>query len=143
LELAERQADGRAQVQELEEARRAAYPEGFIWLLQPEAFTVATLGTWTSYWRLESPERAAQANALRDILGSPFRAVTLQLNWLTSDVRLLAHAIYEEHTFDVLPILADALEEAGCTNQDVLSHCRGPGPHVRGCWVVDQILGKG
>ena len=54
----------------------------------------------------------------------------------------LAQAIYEERRFGDLPVLADALEEAGCTDADILSHCRGPGPHVRGCWVVDLLLGK-
>jgi hypothetical protein len=54
----------------------------------------------------------------------------------------LAQAIYDEGAFDRLPVLADALEETGCTNADILGHCRGPGPHVRGCWVVDLLLGK-
>jgi hypothetical protein len=54
----------------------------------------------------------------------------------------LAQVIYDERRFTDLPILADALEEAGCTNSDVLDHCRGPGPHVRGCWVVDLLLDK-
>jgi hypothetical protein len=54
----------------------------------------------------------------------------------------LARSIYDEHRFVEMPILADALEEAGCTDPDILSHCRGPGPHVRGCWPVDLILGK-
>jgi len=49
---------------------------------------------------------------------------------------------YEERAFDRMPILADALEEAGCDSCDALTHCRGPGPHIRGCWVVDLILGK-
>jgi hypothetical protein len=54
----------------------------------------------------------------------------------------LAPGIEEEQAFDRLPVLADALEEAGCTDADILSHLRGPGPHVRGCWVVDLLLGK-
>jgi hypothetical protein len=54
----------------------------------------------------------------------------------------MAQAIYDGRTFDQLPILADALEEAGCHNSDVLAHCRSEGPHVRGCWVVDLLLGK-
>ena len=64
-------------------------------------------------------------------------------NWLTPTVQSIAAAIYEDRTFDRLPILADALEEAGCTNADVLLHCRRPGEHVRGCWVVDLVLGEG
>jgi hypothetical protein len=62
--------------------------------------------------------------------------------WLTAKVVALAQAIYDDRAFDRLPILADALEDAGCTNQDILAHCRQPGEHVRGCWVVDLLLGK-
>jgi hypothetical protein len=54
----------------------------------------------------------------------------------------MAQAIYDERAFDRMPNLADALEETGCTNQDILSHCREPGEHARGCWVVDLVLGK-
>jgi len=62
--------------------------------------------------------------------------------WLTSTVTSLAQSIYQERAFDRLPILADALEDSGCTNPDILNHCRQPGEHVRGCWVVDLLLGK-
>jgi hypothetical protein len=55
----------------------------------------------------------------------------------------LAHLIYDQRRFTDLPVLADALEEAGCTDQTILDHLRGPGPHVRGCWAVDLLLGKG
>ena len=54
----------------------------------------------------------------------------------------LARTIYDDRRFDLLPILADALEEAGCGDAEILAHCRGPGPHVRGCWAVDLVLGK-
>ena len=54
----------------------------------------------------------------------------------------VARAIYEERAFERLPLLADALEDTGCTNEDILSHCHQPGEHVRGCWVVDLLLGK-
>ena len=67
---------------------------------------------------------------------------TLDPAWLTPTVQSIAAAIYQDRAFDRLPILADALEEAGCTNADVLLHCRQPGEHVRGCWVVDLLLGK-
>jgi hypothetical protein len=86
-------------------------------------------------------EPAEQAELLRDIVGNPFRPVTLEPAWLTPTVVQLARGIYDERAFDRLPILADALQDAGCDN-DVLAHCRGPGPHVRGCWVVDLVLGK-
>jgi hypothetical protein len=67
---------------------------------------------------------------------------TIWLSWNDGIVPKLAQAIYDDRVFDRLPILADALEEAGCTNADILNHCRRPGEHVRGCWVVDLLLGK-
>lgn len=70
------------------------------------------------------------------------RIPTPEPRWRSETVLALAAGIYAEGAFDRLPILADALEEAGCDNTDILAHCRGPGPHVRGCWVVDLILGK-
>jgi hypothetical protein len=59
-----------------------------------------------------------------------------------TDAVRVAKAIYQSRAFQDMPILADALEDAGCDNADILAHCRRPGPHVRGCWVVDLILGK-
>jgi hypothetical protein len=88
-------------------------------------------------------EWAVQASLLRDIFGNPFRRPHFDPTWQTSSVVRLAKAIYEERAFDQLPPLADALEEAGCTNADILAHCRQPGLHFRGCWVMDLILGKG
>lgn len=88
-------------------------------------------------------ERAAQISSMRDILGPlPFRSVPIDLAWLTFTVTALAQSIYADRAFERLPILADALEDAGCNQQDILSHCRGPGPHTRGCWVVDLLLAK-
>ena len=87
-------------------------------------------------------EMAAQADLLRCIFGNPFRPVTLNPSWRTSNVVGLAQSIYADRAFDRLPILADALEDAGCDNADILNHCRQPGEHVRGCWVVDLVLGK-
>jgi hypothetical protein len=86
--------------------------------------------------------RLSQAGLLCDIFGNPFRPITVERTWLTPNVVAVAQTIYEERRFQDMPILADALEEPGCTNADILNHCRGPGPHVRGCWVVDLILGK-
>jgi hypothetical protein len=88
------------------------------------------------------PQLQGSAPYLRDIFGNPFRPVTVDLAWLTSTVAALAHAMYESRDFSAMPILADALQDAGCDNEDVLIHCRGDGPHVRGCWVVDMLLGK-
>jgi hypothetical protein len=87
-------------------------------------------------------EQAAQADLLRDIFGNPFRPISFDPSWRTSTVHALARQMYESRDFGAMPILADALQDAGCENEDVLNHCRGPGPHVRGCWVVDLLLGK-
>ena len=83
-----------------------------------------------------------QIGLLHCIFGNPFRPATLDPARRTATVTSLAQAIYNERAFDRLPILADALEDAGCTSADVLSHCRSGGEHVRGCWVVDLVLGK-
>jgi hypothetical protein len=87
-------------------------------------------------------EKAAQCNLLRDIIGNPLQPVTLNSAWRTLAVVQLARSLYEERRFEDLPVLADALEVAGCQDAAVLEHCRGPGPHVRGCWVLDLVLGK-
>ena len=95
--------------------------------------------------------RLVQAALLRDLFGNPFRVVSLNPVWLLrgrgrpwerGPVAELAQTVYDQRAFEGLPVLADALEEAGCHDADILNHCRGPGPHVRGCWVVDAILGK-
>src|SRR5262249_51261794 len=89
----------------------------------------------------EKRERGIQCRLLHEIFGRfPFLPVPLNPAWLAwSDgtVVRLAQGIYEERAYDRLPILADALEEAGCTDPDMLGHCRQPGEHVRGCWPVD------
>jgi hypothetical protein len=85
---------------------------------------------------------AKQIALLRDIFGNPFRPVSFDPTWLTSTVTALARQMYESRDFSAMPILADALQDAGCDNAQVLEHCRGPGPHVRGCWVVDGCLNK-
>lgn len=79
---------------------------------------------------------------LREIVGNPFRSVAVDSSWRTSTVIALADGIYTERAFDRLPILADALQEADCHNEDLLSHLRGPGPHARGCWALDLALGQ-
>jgi hypothetical protein len=86
--------------------------------------------------------RREQADLLRDVVGNPFHPVNLDPSWLTPKVVRLAHAIYDERAFDRLPFLVDALKEATCDNLDIFSHCPRQGPHVRGCWVVDLLLGQ-
>ena len=88
-------------------------------------------------------EIARRQNLLiRDIFGNPFRPVTLDPRWLTSTVLDLARIIYDERVYERMPILADALMDAGCDSETLINHCRGPGPHVRGCWVVDLLTGR-
>jgi hypothetical protein len=91
-------------------------------------------------------ESVTQTALLRDIFGPlPVRPVAVDprcLRWNYGTVPAIARHIYDERAFHDLPILADALDDAGCTNADILTHCRSEGPHVRGCWVVDLLLGK-
>jgi hypothetical protein len=94
-------------------------------------------------WASASKERLRQAHIVREIVGNPFRSAAFNPAWRTSDVLLLAQGIYEVRAFDRMPILADALQDAGCTNEDILDHCRdASATHARGCWVVDLVLGK-
>jgi hypothetical protein len=93
--------------------------------------------------------RSGQATILRDIFGNPFRPATLSPDWRTSTVSSLAQSIYDDRVmpsglFDNqrLAVLADALEDAGCDKSEILGHLRSGGDHVRGCWVVDLVLGK-
>ena len=84
----------------------------------------------------------AQAALLRELVGDVYRPLAMDHHWITPTVTALARQAYDERDFALLPILADALEDAGCDNPDLLAHCRRSGEHVRGCWVVDLLLGK-
>jgi hypothetical protein len=108
--------------------------------------------------RAKAAESREQMLLVRDIFGNPFRPVAFSPEWRTDTAVALARQMYEARDFSALPILADALQDAGCTSADVLTHCRGhqegvpgepvdlspvqTGPHVRGCWVVDFVLAK-
>jgi len=95
------------------------------------------------YYRIASKtSRLIQPTLLREVFGNPFRPITLDPSWLTSTMLALAAGIYSEKAFDHMPILADALQDAGCDNEDILDHLRDPGPHTKGCWCVDLLLGK-
>jgi hypothetical protein len=163
LETSEAFADGRALRRQLDSVHRAAQQVAqaawSLWLGNPdyEAFlrmTQAVVGVTdplalaaafqTSQAAADSGgvERRAQSELLREIFGNPVRPVVLAQDWLRWNGRTplrLAHTIYEERAFEQLPVLADALEEAGCTDEAILRHCRQPG-HVRGCWVLDAVL---
>jgi hypothetical protein len=153
VDIAERYAEGLASPQELEAARYAALEafhefdnrdgremaadavEGVCYLEDLQDYFGPAM------W-MASP---VAANLLREMLGNPFRPVIVDPAWLTWNdgvVPKLAQVIYDERRFADLPILADALEDAGCADADILAHCRGGGEHVRGCWVVDLLLGK-
>jgi hypothetical protein len=91
----------------------------------------------------EATEVEAQAGLLRCTFGNPFRPVAFNPAWRTTDVMLLAKGIYEEKAFDRMPILADALQDAGCEVEELLNHLRDANAtHVRGCWALDLVLGK-
>jgi len=93
--------------------------------------------------RLRSEEEDHQLHLARDIFGNPFRPVAFDPRWQTSTSIGIAQTMYESRDFGAMPILADALQDAGCEDDAILSHCRDPKqPHVRGCWVVDLVLGK-
>jgi hypothetical protein len=94
--------------------------------------------------RLAAQDRSALCDILRDILGNPYRLVSIKPDWLDANRRLaraIAEDIDETGQFDDLPVLADALEEGGCTDERILSHARQP-RHYRGCWLIDSILSK-
>jgi hypothetical protein len=107
------------------------------------AALMAAAGDDTRAWK-EAKRR--QSDLLRDLFGNPLLPplvpVQTWLDWGSSTVVKMAQSFYDDHRFEGLPVLADALEDAGCTNADVLSHLRGPGPHARGCWVLDALLRK-
>jgi hypothetical protein len=165
VDVAERYADGRATEDELNEAADAAYQAADD--VRVDAYTIPHDAAWEAthdaVWQaahaidneafvfadahfLHEPVRHTgdkeQAILLRDIFGNPFRRATLNPSWLTSTVVTFATGIYEEKAFDRMPILADALQAAGCDDEVILDHCRQAGEHVRGCWVVDSVLGK-
>jgi hypothetical protein len=92
---------------------------------------------------ISNTERRQQADALRDVFRNPFRArPAVASSWRTPAVVALAAGIYREHRFEDLPVLGDALEEAGCADPDMLDHCRQAAEHVRGCWLVDLLPGQ-
>jgi hypothetical protein len=163
LRVAEEHADGRVPWQRLNQASyQVAAGRGTplaraVALIDPGEAALRTAQSAAGAYAWTCPPRqagevtiprinAAFVRYLRDIFGNPFRTVTADpawLRWRDQTVPRLARALYEEGAFDRLPILADALEEAGCTRPDLLGHLRGPGPHALGCWVVDLLLGRG
>jgi hypothetical protein len=153
VETAERCADGLATRAELSAARRACLCDGIAeyvaWgraryglqcLLQHGVGAGDMYSVWVR--RPRGSRAALVCDLLRDVIGNPFRPVPFAPTWRTPEALALARAVYDERRFEDLPVLADALEEAGCADRDILGHCRGKGEHARGCWVVDLVLGK-
>jgi hypothetical protein len=149
LETVERYADGRvARAQFLaarKAVRRAAAAHPAVSLLRTltgdamEGMTVTVANARS----LAGPEGGAVVCGLiRCVFGNPYRHTAFDPAWRTEAAVALARGVLEERAFDRLPVLADALEDAGCADPDVLAHCRGAGPHARGCWVIDGLLGR-
>ncbi len=157
LNTAERVADGLASESEWAKALgmlRGLPHDHAQWTLAHDPFLAAERGAaYTAYavhaatkplrrYQAGRAEEAAQAVLTRDIVGNPFRPATFSPEWRTDTATAIARQMYESRDFGAMPILADALQDAGCDSADILDHCRGDGPHVRGCWVVDLVLGK-
>jgi hypothetical protein len=172
IDLAERYTEGSASKQDLQAAHEkfatagSAWRHLFNWPASAAAWPVQlkfvcshatnsnrllnaenVLEPWTrpgqrpvsEYWPTIS-------NLVREIVGNPFRPVAVDppwLRWQDGLVARLAQSLYDDRHFAELPILADALEDAGCDSPDLLTHLRSPGPHVLGCWALDALIGKG
>jgi hypothetical protein len=164
VEVAERYADRWASDEQLRAASSEAAAVGIGFGIQFSAANAAHFaalpgrvfadrcGMYAARAVADPAEPAGQASLLRCLGGNPFRCVAVTsslLSWNNSAVIRLAQTAYEERhlqsgtlSISRLAVLADALEEAGYTDTDILGHLRGPGPHVRGCWPVDLLLGK-
>jgi hypothetical protein len=171
VEVAERYADGLADPRELQKAHTAALtatgpdpavgvaaywassknpPVANVCLAAAEAAARAAVEAagpsgvaQAAAWDAAGAAGArAQVALLRDLFDNPFRPIGIEPAWAVGVPVRIAQSVYVEGRFEDMPILADALEEAGCTDERILTHCRGPGPHARGCWVVDLLLGR-
>jgi hypothetical protein len=164
VEVAERFADGLATAGELHAACDAAHEASMAAaVLSATAWAAASAAGSASHpdaarirgdggavgmaaYRGRAASRRWQCQVIRDVAGpflfSPVSVAPVWLVWNDGIAPRLAQAIHDERAFDRLPILADALEDAGCTDRTILDHLRGPGPHVRGCWTIDLILSK-
>jgi hypothetical protein len=121
----------------LEEVRQAFPDDDHDWI---DYYLMGGAAFPDEKWPAEVPK---QATLLHELFGNPFCSSAVSPEWRTSDVMALAKGIYEERAFDSMPILADALQDAGCDCDDILNHLRDPNAtHVRGCWVLDLVLGK-
>jgi hypothetical protein len=158
VEAAEQFADGLANKKELAAARKVsgaalernglAGVSGPAYCALGSAWSATRMPAWTAaIYPLcvftRNSERAAQSALLHEVFGNPYQPVAINADWLTPDVVSRAEVIYAGRTFEAMPALGDALEEAGCRDLDILRHCREPIEHVRGCWAIDALLRKG
>jgi hypothetical protein len=142
---AEQLADGAKSADDLRNMRG-----GSVFLLLPDPVSAAYIAVNRAFGvmgEIRDRERMAQADLAREVFGNPFCPVAVPPAWLDANdhaVRRLAQTIYAEQSYDLLPFLGDALEDAGCAEQAILQHCRLPQPveHVRGCWLIDALLAK-
>lgn len=141
VEVAERYAEGQARG-DLVRARLAAWAaSGYCVQHAASSFPWCAATSCAIYTGVQ-PEGPEVATLLREIVGNPFRPVGIEPCWRNVAVLALARSIEAEQEFEDLPILADALEEAGCCNAELLHHCRQEAVHVRGCWAIDLLLDK-
>jgi hypothetical protein len=157
VEAAERFADGaRLSLERYYQAARAVADERGLWGARMDGYGEASAAhdaiavvdddDSPAYLVCRDPYVPGAADIIRDLAGNPFRLVPFDALWPTRNgavVLTMATAIYNSRTFGDLPILADALEDVGCDNEDILGHCRAGGEHYRGCWVLDGLLGRG
>jgi hypothetical protein len=125
------------------ELKKACKPSELTWLWNREPFQ-AVAESLRALQR-EGVKAPWIAGVLRDVAGPPFRRMTVRRQWLRSNeaaVQRLAEAIAAEQAFEQVPVLGDALEDAGCTEAALLDHCRAPQAHVPGCWLLDALLGR-
>ncbi len=149
IDVAEKFADGLVTREQLIRAGRAA-SAAYVWNDQQQAREAARMSAYVDPWNAAAytfrrvPNDLA-VNQMREIFGNPFEPAILEQGWLSHNngiVLQLAQRIYDDDDFSEMPILADALEEAGCEDEAILEHCRSTFPHARGCWVVDLLLSK-
>jgi hypothetical protein len=155
VNTSERYADGLASKKELGDARKeaAAAAESAASSAARAAWYTTTRPAWhgvlhvarCAHWTAGGQEQYPQAALVREVFGNPFRPPSILdsswLSWQGGTVLRIAQVVYNDR-LDDLPILGDALQEAGCTDEEILRHCRQPEEHVRGCWVLDLLLGK-
>jgi hypothetical protein len=148
VEVAERFADGLAGGEELAAAaREAGLAADQAERSRAPGWNAARTAALAAGEAWAAAARAAQSGAydaelLREVLGNPIRPPAADPAWRTPVVLAIARSAYAERRFADLPVLGDALEDAGCTSAEVLAHLRGPGLHVRGCWALDLVLDK-